>query len=76
MDVLETQSRHSVQADEWDDTKFRHAYRPSNRKVALCGYAGPSTWKDEWTVPSNACPICMALLPEYLDLANRRWIKR
>ena len=60
---------------EWDDAKFRHAYTPSNRRVALCGYDGPSTWKNEWTVPENICPICIAILPEHLDLATRRWIK-
>ena len=66
-----------VRADEceWDDTKLRHAYQPSNRRVALCGYAGPSTWKDEWSVPSNVCPICIAILPEFLDLENRKWLK-
>jgi hypothetical protein len=60
---------------EWDDTKLRHAYRPSNRQVSLCGYDGPSTWKDEWSVPSNVCPICIAILPEFLNLETRQWLK-
>jgi hypothetical protein len=46
----------------WDDTKLRHAYLDGDRKVALCGYTGPSTWRGEKTVPPNVCPICLALL--------------
>ncbi|MDP2692447.1 MAG: hypothetical protein Q8O88_02270 [bacterium] len=60
---------------DWDDTKLRHAYLSSNRQVAFCGYDGPSTWKGEWEVPSNACPICLAILPEYFDMINRKRIK-
>jgi len=57
----------------WDDTKLRHAYFPSDRKVAMCGYAGPSTFKGECQVPANVCPICIAILPEYWD--GKKWFK-
>lgn len=60
--------------EEWDDTKLRHAYMPGPRQIALCGYDGPSTWKDEWPPPSNACPICLSILPEYWDFDKRKWI--
>ena len=59
----------------WDDAKLRHAYRPSIKQVALCGYDGPSTWKNEQGIPPNACPICLAVLPEFYNLEQRRWIK-
>ena len=64
-----------VSPSEWDDSKFRHAYRPSNQRVALCGYDGPSTRKGEWSIPTNACPICLAVLPDFADLVNQRWIQ-
>lgn len=63
------------QAQEWNDAAFRHAYSPKNRQVSLCGYDGPSTWKNEWTLPSNACPICMAILPEHVNMKTRQWIR-
>jgi len=64
-----------IELQEWDDAKFRHAYRPSDRTVGLCGYDGPSTYQGDWTIPNNACPICVALIPMHVDLATRRWIK-
>jgi hypothetical protein len=54
-----------IETEEWDDTKWRHAYQKKNRKVAICGYAGPSTWQGEKEPPPNACPICLALLKYY-----------
>lgn len=58
---------------EWDDTKLRHAYFPKDHRSALCGYNGPSTWRNERSVPVNVCPICLAILSEYWDGA--KWIK-
>jgi hypothetical protein len=63
----------AAETAEWDDTKFRHAYLPFQTKtVALCGYDGPSTWRNESQPPSNLCPICAAILPEYWD--GEKWI--
>jgi hypothetical protein len=59
---------------EWDDTKLRHAYLRDNRRIALCGYDGPSTWKNEAIAPPNVCPICLALLPQYWDAITRTWL--
>lgn len=55
-------------------TGLRHAYLPSNRHVALCGYCGPSTFKNEADVPPNVCAICVARLSEYWDFENRKWL--
>ncbi len=60
--------------EQWDDTKFRHAYFEHQHTVAMCGYTGPSTWKNEPTMPPNICPICASILPEYWD--GKRWIKK
>jgi hypothetical protein len=60
-------------AEQWDDTKLRHAYLPVYPKaVALCGYDGPSTWRNESQPPPNICPLCAAILPEYWD--GKKWI--
>ena len=64
----------SVDDAEWDDKKLRHAYTPANHRVALCGYDGPSTWRNEFVVPPNMCPICLAILPEYWNGLD--WIKK
>jgi len=57
----------------WPEAAFRHAYFPHDQRVAICGYAGPSTWKNEGAVPPNACPICCAVLPEFWN--GHEWIK-
>lgn len=57
--------------EEWDDAKFRHAYFPKD-PVAMCGYDGERTWKNEASPPDNLCPICAAIYPEYWD--GSKWI--
>lgn len=57
----------------WPETTFRHAYFPHDQKIAICGYDGPSTWKNECAVPANVCPICRAVLPEFWN--GSEWIK-
>lgn len=63
----------STETEEWDDTKLRHAYVPhASKQDALCGYRGPSTWRNERNIPPNVCPICLARLPEFWD--GSRWL--
>lgn len=61
------------EACEWDDSAFRHAYFRDNQRVAMCGYDGPSTHRNEVTPPENLCPICGAIFPEFWD--GTKWIK-
>jgi len=65
------------EVEEWDDTKFRHAYLQAhlsrNKTVSICGYDGPSTYRQESDIPENVCPICIALLPEHWDFDRKQW---
>lgn len=70
---MKTTDEPKTETAEWNDADFRHAYHTDDHRTALCGYDGPSTWRNEHEPPSNLCPICAAILPEYWN--GFTWIK-